>query len=112
MPSGHVPAHALRHPEQFAGLNCLIPVPIEAVQELRKILEEDIGSYEENMSWFSEDFNQLAENVSAELSHPTVTLDNACTIGPGGWEKATPDSIKNRCNISQFLVDFPPICGD
>ena len=86
MPSGHVPAHALRHPEQFAGLNCLIPVPIEAVQELCKILEEDVGSYEENMSWFSRDFNQLAENTYAslsadsELSHPSITLDNAWKV--------------------------------
>jgi hypothetical protein len=80
MPSGHVPAHALRHPEQFAGLNCLIQVPTEAVQELRKILEEDVGSYEDNMSWFSEDFRQLAENTFAELSHPAITLDNAWKV--------------------------------
>lgn len=80
MPSGHVPVHALRHPEEFAGLNCLIPVPIEAVQKLREILEEDVGSYEENMSWFSQDFRQLAENTYSELSHPAITLDNAWKV--------------------------------
>jgi hypothetical protein len=66
----------LRHPEEFAGLNCLIPVPIEAVQELRKILEEEVGSYEDNMSWFSQDFRQVAEHAYAELSQPAITLDN------------------------------------
>ena len=80
MPSGHVPVHALQHPEEFAGLNCLIAVPIEAVQELRKILEEDVGSYEDNMSWFSQDFCQLAENAYAELSRPAITLDNAWKV--------------------------------
>ena len=80
MPSGHVPAHALRHPEQFAGLNCLIPVPTEAVQELRKILVEDVGSYEDHMSWYSPDFRRLAEETYVKLSHPPITLDNAWKV--------------------------------
>ena len=78
--SGHVPVHALRHPEEFAGLNCLIPVPTEAVQELWKFLEDDIGSYEDNMSWFSQDSRQLAENTYTELSQPAITLDNAWKV--------------------------------
>ena len=80
MPSGHVPAHALAHPEQFAGLNCLIPVSTEALQELRKILKEDVGSYEDHMSWYSQDFCQLADETYAKLSHPAITLDNAWKI--------------------------------
>ncbi|KAF9069298.1 hypothetical protein BDP27DRAFT_1383233 [Rhodocollybia butyracea] len=34
MPSGHIPADALEHPELYNGLNCLIKVPMESVNEL------------------------------------------------------------------------------
>ena len=80
MPSGHVPVHTLAHPEQFAGLNCLILVPTEALKELHKILKEDVGSYEDHMSWYSQYFCQLADETYAKLSHPAITLDNAWKI--------------------------------
>ena len=70
----------LAHPEQFSGLNCLILVPTEALQELHKSLKEDVGSYEDHMSWCSQEFHQLADETYAKLSHPAITLDNAWKI--------------------------------
>ena len=80
MPSGHVPTQALRYPEQFAGLNCLIKVPKEAIRELRDTLEADVGPYAQHMSWFSEDFRLHAEAAYATLSSPPISLNNAWSI--------------------------------
>ena len=79
------PWKKLGHPEQFAGLNCLIPVPTEALQELRKILEEDVGSYEDHMSWYSQDFCRLADEtlsnqVKKILELKAQVLDNVLAI--------------------------------
>ncbi|KAL0949272.1 hypothetical protein HGRIS_009350 [Hohenbuehelia grisea] len=77
MPSGHVPLDALEHPTQLGGINCLIPVPSEVLQELRAILTEEVGSRESFLTWVSNEFLCIAEAAHVALGLPSITLDNA-----------------------------------
>jgi len=80
MPSGHVPLHALRHPQMYAGIDCLIKVPRESIDEMRRILEEEVGSREENLGWVSNEFAILADKTYSGLNLPKITLVNAWEI--------------------------------
>ncbi|KAJ6531357.1 hypothetical protein DFH09DRAFT_1093216 [Mycena vulgaris] len=51
MPSGHVPYNALDHPQNYGGFDHRIPVPQEAVDDLRKMVTENVGPREDHLSW-------------------------------------------------------------
>ncbi|KAJ7659812.1 hypothetical protein DFH06DRAFT_1130567 [Mycena polygramma] len=53
MPSGHVPLDAFDHPQNYGGLDCRIPVPQAAVDELREMVTEDVGPRDAHLSWFT-----------------------------------------------------------
>lgn len=81
MPSGHVPAYALQHPEEFGGVDCRIAVPKEAVDQLRKFLEEDSNKTRaECFQWFTDDFGALAKEVYESIGKPVLTLDSAWQV--------------------------------
>ena len=67
MPSGHVPADALVHPELLGGLDCLISVPAPVISELF-------------LQWVSPEFAGLAEHVYELLGKPEITFTNAWDI--------------------------------
>ncbi|KAJ7123737.1 hypothetical protein C8R44DRAFT_840569 [Mycena epipterygia] len=80
MPSGHVPADALEHPELYGGINCFIRVPLDTIKELRAFLTEEVGPREQHLSWVSDDFAKIAEEVHQSLGSPKVTLENSWEI--------------------------------
>ncbi|KAJ7170403.1 hypothetical protein C8R43DRAFT_1152952 [Mycena crocata] len=63
MPSGHVPADALEHPEIFGGINCFVKVPQDTIKDLRAFLTEEVGPREEHLSWVSAEFAAVVEEV-------------------------------------------------
>ncbi|KAJ7769746.1 hypothetical protein B0H14DRAFT_2402474, partial [Mycena olivaceomarginata] len=77
MPSGHVPADAFDHPQNFGGLDCLIEVPQTAVDDLRNMMTEDVGPRDTHLSWFTAEFDELAENVYKQIGKPTLSLESA-----------------------------------
>lgn len=80
MPSGHVPAHALQHPDAYGGLDCRIRIPQYAIDLLRGYLEEEVGPREEHMSWYSTEFRAAADEAHNALGGPKMTLENAWQI--------------------------------
>ncbi|KAJ7512411.1 hypothetical protein B0H11DRAFT_1698749 [Mycena galericulata] len=80
MPSGHVPADALEHPEFWGGINCLIKVPKETFKDLRAFLTEEVGSREEHLQWVTDDFAAMAENIHKSLGLPKITLENSWEV--------------------------------
>ncbi|KAL0952299.1 hypothetical protein HGRIS_006588 [Hohenbuehelia grisea] len=80
MPSGHVPIDVLEHPTLYGGINCLIPVPHDVLQELRAFLTEEVGPREIFMTWVPEEFATKAEEVHEALGLPPITLENAWGI--------------------------------
>ncbi|KAK7006611.1 hypothetical protein R3P38DRAFT_3325952 [Favolaschia claudopus] len=77
MPSGHVPADAFAHPKNFGGIDCRISVPQAAVDDMRQMLTEEVGSRESHLSWFSLEFAELAEQVYLHIGKPTLSLETA-----------------------------------
>ncbi|KAJ7021426.1 hypothetical protein C8F04DRAFT_1241391 [Mycena alexandri] len=77
MPSGHVPADAFDHPQNFGGLDCLIEVPQTAVDDLRSMMTEEVGPKDAHLSWFTADFDELAENIYEQIGKPPSTLETA-----------------------------------
>ncbi|KAJ6529495.1 hypothetical protein DFH09DRAFT_1020030 [Mycena vulgaris] len=77
MPSGHVPYNALDHPQNYGGLDHRIPVPQEAVNDLRKMVTENIGPREDHLSWVSNDFNNLAHAIYKQIGKPELSLSTA-----------------------------------
>ncbi|KAJ7687071.1 hypothetical protein B0H14DRAFT_3101474 [Mycena olivaceomarginata] len=59
MPSGHVPADVLEHPEFYGGINCRIEVPQDTVHLLREALSEE---------------------VHEAMGSPKITLENSWNI--------------------------------
>jgi hypothetical protein len=80
MPSGHVPSDAFDHPQNFGGLDCRIPVPKTAVDDLRKMLTEDVGPRDTHLSWFEADFGDLAESIYLQIGKPTLSLETAWDV--------------------------------
>ncbi|KAJ7144010.1 hypothetical protein C8R44DRAFT_827414 [Mycena epipterygia] len=80
MPSGHVPYDALDHPQNYAGLDCRIPVPQDAVDDLRNMVTEDVGPREAHLSWFSREFDDLAHVIYAQIGKPRLSLDTAWNV--------------------------------
>ncbi|KAK6984658.1 hypothetical protein R3P38DRAFT_3103542 [Favolaschia claudopus] len=77
MPSGHVPADAFAHPKNFGGIDCRISVPQAAVDDMRQMLTEEVGSRESHLSWFTLEFAELAEQVYLHIGKPTLSLETA-----------------------------------
>ncbi|KAJ7829855.1 hypothetical protein B0H14DRAFT_3716288 [Mycena olivaceomarginata] len=80
MPSGHVPADALEHPEVFGGINCLIKVPKETLANLRVFLTEEVGPRSEHLQWVDDEFAAIAEAVYKSIGSPHITLTNSWEI--------------------------------
>ncbi|KAJ7842433.1 hypothetical protein B0H13DRAFT_2239371 [Mycena leptocephala] len=80
MPSGHVPADALKYPELYGGINCFIKVPKETIAELRQFLTEEVGPRSEHLDWVDAEFAALAESVHKSLGSPQITLTNSWEI--------------------------------
>lgn len=77
MPSGHVPMNAFCNPAEFLGVQCKIPVPPDAVQEMRAFIIEETGQRE---NWISDDFAKIADDIYLQISSPALTLDNAWEV--------------------------------
>ena len=81
MPYGHVPAIALDKTEQFGCIDCRIEIPVEAVVQLRRFLEEETGkSREKCFRWYTDDFAVAAQLAWKELKEPKITLDIAWDV--------------------------------
>ncbi len=81
MPSGHIPADALRHPSLFRGHQCLIQtVPEDAQTEMRNILIEGVGPWEAHLAWYSADFHLKASAAYQALGSPQLSLANAWEV--------------------------------
>ncbi|KAJ7021265.1 hypothetical protein C8F04DRAFT_1314842 [Mycena alexandri] len=80
MPSGHVPADALEHPEFYGGINCFIKVPKEMIVELREFLTEEVGPRSKHLDWVDAEFATLAKSVHDALGSPQITLTNSWEI--------------------------------
>lgn len=80
MPSGHIPADALRHSSLFQGRNCLIRIPEDAQTEMRNILAEAVGLRERHLSWYSADFHSEASSAYQALGSPHLSLTNAWEV--------------------------------
>lgn len=76
LPSNHVPSDAVEHPEAYGGINCLVSVPLETVDELRAFLTEEVGPQEQYSRFFSSDFDTLAKEVYVSLGSPQISLSN------------------------------------
>ncbi|EAU92437.1 hypothetical protein CC1G_00656 [Coprinopsis cinerea okayama7 len=82
LPSKHIPADALEHPDLYipGTKSCLIDVPSELVDDCRRYLEEDVGPRENYLSWFSEDFDVIAGLVYDDIGSPKVTTQTAWDV--------------------------------
>ncbi|KAF7371791.1 hypothetical protein MVEN_00035800 [Mycena venus] len=80
MPSGHVPSDAFDHPQNFGGLDCRIPVPQAAVDDMRKMITEEIGPRDAHLSWFNPEFGQLAEAIYTQIGEPALSLETAWDV--------------------------------
>ena len=77
MPSGHVPMNTFCNPAEFLGVQCKIPVPPDAVQEMRAFVIEETGQRE---NWISDDFAKIADDIYLQIGSPALTLDNAWEV--------------------------------
>ncbi|KAF7361589.1 hypothetical protein MSAN_01193000 [Mycena sanguinolenta] len=81
MPSGHVPADLIEHPELYGGISCFIQVPQDTVDDLRSILTDKVGPRSEHLAWVSEKFASAAQTVFHEaMGSPKITLENSWKI--------------------------------
>lgn len=80
MPSGHVPQDALEHPQLFGGLDCLIRLPKESIDNLRQYLAEEVGPREKFQQFFPNEFILVATQVHSALGSPEISLLTAWSI--------------------------------
>ncbi|KAJ7767164.1 hypothetical protein B0H16DRAFT_1716801 [Mycena metata] len=80
MPSGHIPADAFEHPQNFGGLDCLIEVPQSAVNDLRDMITEEVGPRDVHLSWFTAEFDELAGNIYEQIGKPMISLETAWDV--------------------------------
>ena len=64
----------------FGGLRCHIPIPEEAINELRVHLTEVVGPREAHLSWYTDAFAEMAQAAYQTIGEPAHTLDNAWSI--------------------------------
>jgi hypothetical protein len=77
MPSGHVPEDVLENPGRWAAKDCRIRVERDAIDVLRGYVTEDAGPREEHYRWYSNRFEQSAEDAYMAIRKPKITVDNA-----------------------------------
>jgi hypothetical protein len=80
MPSGHVPSDTFDHPQKFGGLDCHIPVPQAAIDDLHKMITEEAGLRDAHLLWYSAEFAELAEDIYMQIGKPTLSLQTAWDI--------------------------------
>ncbi len=81
LPSSIVPAQLIEALETFGGTNCLIPVHSVAVQEMRKVITEDMEDVENRLAWVSAtDFDRAAASAHKRLGPPDITLETSWTV--------------------------------
>jgi hypothetical protein len=80
MPSGHVPANVLEHPEFYGGINCCIEVPQDTVHLLREALSEEVGPCEQHLAWVTEEFSTMMDTVHEVMGWLKITLENSLNI--------------------------------
>ena len=56
-------------------MNCLIPVPPNAIAELREELTDRVGPRESHLSWVSPEFDAAAKDAYVRLELPPITLE-------------------------------------
>ncbi|KAJ7831208.1 hypothetical protein B0H14DRAFT_3464215 [Mycena olivaceomarginata] len=69
MPSGHVPADVLEHPEFYGGINCRI-----------EALSEEVRPCEQHLAWVTEEFSTMADAVHEAMGSLKITLENSWNI--------------------------------
>ncbi|TDL15499.1 hypothetical protein BD410DRAFT_845149 [Rickenella mellea] len=77
MPSGAVPSHVFRCPEDFGGERLAVPVPKDAIDALRADLPT---SREECMRWVSDNFDIAAEVVYEQIGKPQFSVTTAWAV--------------------------------
>ncbi len=61
-------------------MNCLIPVHSEAVQEMRKVITEEVGPRENHLAWVSADFDRAAALAHERLGLSDITLETSWAV--------------------------------
>lgn len=69
--------NAFHNPAEYLGAQCKIPVPLEAVQEMRALVIEETGPRED---WISDDFRKIVDNAYLQLGSPDLSLENAWEV--------------------------------
>lgn len=72
-----MPEDVIATAQEDGAINCLTPLDSNAINELREELASKEGEQEKYFSWVSDDFQQVADAVYAELGKPSCTL-NTC----------------------------------
>jgi hypothetical protein len=71
MPSGHRPIQAKRG--ELGGENCLVPVPLEAIEHIR-------AKYEPALRFVDEEFETRARQVYENLGSPSFSRSNGWNL--------------------------------
>lgn len=80
MPSGHVPQDAVEHPQLFGGIDCLIRIPKDTIDDMRQYLAEEVGPREKFQQFFPAEFQLIASDVHAAIGNPQITLLTAWSV--------------------------------
>ncbi|KAJ7266195.1 hypothetical protein C8J57DRAFT_1511128 [Mycena rebaudengoi] len=80
MPSGHIPYDTLDHHQNYGGMDCRLPVPQVAVDDLRQMVTKDVGSRDLHLSWYSAEFHVVADQIYFEIGRPTLNVDTAWDV--------------------------------
>ncbi|TFK26790.1 hypothetical protein FA15DRAFT_636915 [Coprinopsis marcescibilis] len=82
MPSSHVPADALKNPQSYDpnAVNCLIPIPQDAQDSCRQMIEAELGPRADYFSWYSTEFDEVARAAHANIGSTPIELENAWDV--------------------------------
>lgn len=80
MPSGHVPQDAVDHPEMFGGIDCLIQVPHDVIDDLRQYLTEEVGPRDQFLQFYPYDFEPVASQAYQIIGSPQISLITAWSV--------------------------------
>jgi len=65
------------NPAKFLGIQCKIPVPPEAAQEMCTLVVEETSPRE---CWIGDDFAKIMDNIYIQIGSPGLTLENAWEV--------------------------------
>ncbi|KAF9521418.1 hypothetical protein CPB83DRAFT_872218 [Crepidotus variabilis] len=80
LPSNHVPEDAVKHPELYAGLDCLIHIPEATVHDLRQYITEEVGSKKDFTTFFPAAFGAHANEVFFSIGSPILLFGTAWNV--------------------------------